>query len=111
MIDRLRVSTRTQAAVAALAYLALSVAMTWPLARHLGRDVAWDLGDSVLNIWILAWDVGKFRSLLGGDLHALTTFFDANIFHPANAASTTLDSRSAATYPTGARRTAINTSV
>jgi hypothetical protein len=57
--------------------------MTWPLARHLGRDVAWDLGDSVLNIWILAWDVEKFRSALGGNLHALTTFFDGNIFHPA----------------------------
>ena len=65
MIDRLRASTRTQTALACLAYLGVSVLLTWPLARHLGRDVAWDLGDSVLNIWILAWDVEKFRSLLG----------------------------------------------
>ena len=84
IIDRFRGSPRTQAALACLAYLALSVAMTWPLARHLGRDVAWDLGDSVLNIWILAWDVDHFRSLLGGDVHSLGTFFDANIFHPAS---------------------------
>ena len=83
MIDRLRASTRTQTTLACLAYLGVSVLLTWPLARHLGRDVAWDLGDSVLNIWILAWDVEKFRSLLGGDLHAFASFFDANIFHPA----------------------------
>ena len=27
----------------------------------LGRDVAWDLGDSVLNMWILSWDCEQLR--------------------------------------------------
>lgn len=64
-------------------YLVLSVAATWPLARGLARDVAWDLGDSVLNIWILAWDVEQIRHLLAGDLSRLWNVFDATIFHPA----------------------------
>ena len=58
--------------------------MTWPLARGLARDVAWDLGDSVLVMWILAWDC---EQLLGDSAaatsRACATFFDANIFHPA----------------------------
>jgi hypothetical protein len=57
--------------------------MTWPLARALGRDVAWDLGDSILNMWILAWDAEQFRAILAGHFSHIRTFFDANIFHPA----------------------------
>ena len=38
--------------------------MTWPLAGGLTRDVAWDLGDSVLNMWILAWDCEQLRGIL-----------------------------------------------
>ena len=57
--------------------------MTWPLVRGLGRDVAWDLGDSVLNMWILAWDGEQLLAILRGDLSRIRTFFDANIFHPA----------------------------
>jgi hypothetical protein len=68
---------------ASLLYLALSIAATWPLARGLARDVAWDLGDSILNIWILAWDVEQIRGLLTGDVARLWSFFDAPIFHPA----------------------------
>ena len=48
------------------AYTVIAVAMTWPLARGLTRDVAWDLGDSVLNMWILAWDFEQFRAILTG---------------------------------------------
>ena len=29
--------------------------MTWPLAAGLARDVPGDLGDSLLNMWILGW--------------------------------------------------------
>jgi hypothetical protein len=64
-------------------YLTVSVAVTWPLARGIARDVAWDLGDSILNIWILSWDVEQIRRLLAGDLSRLWNFFDAAIFHPA----------------------------
>jgi hypothetical protein len=65
------------------AYLVITLAATWPLAAGLGRDVAWDLGDPVLNIWILAWDSEQIRAILTGDLSRIGTFFDANIFHPA----------------------------
>jgi hypothetical protein len=65
------------------AYTVITLAMTWPLARGLTRDVAWDLGDSVLNMWILAWDCEQFRAILTGHFSHLRTFFDANIFHPA----------------------------
>jgi len=34
-----------------------------------------DLGDSVLNTWILSWDIHKFTTDIKG-------FFDANIFYP-----------------------------
>lgn len=65
------------------AYLVLTLVVTWPLARGLGRDVAWDLGDSVLNMWILGWDCEQIRRILGGDVSRIASFFDANIFYPA----------------------------
>ncbi len=48
--------------------------LTWPLAARL-RSAAIDLGDPLLNSWILAWDLHAFR-------HAPLHIFDANIFHP-----------------------------
>jgi hypothetical protein len=74
---------RRHAAIAAAVYAVLALMMTWPLAAGLARDVAWDLGDSVLNMWTLAWDSEQFRGLLGGHSSHLRHFFDANIFHPA----------------------------
>ena len=65
------------------AYLAIALIATWPLAAGLARDVAWDLGDSVLNMWILAWDCEQLLAILRGDFSRIATFFDANIFHPA----------------------------
>src|SRR5215813_4486525 len=72
-----------RAAYALAAYTVIALVVTWPLARGLTRNVAWDLGDSVLNMWILSWDAEQFRAILGGDARRLLTFFDANIFHPA----------------------------
>ncbi|HEU5258511.1 MAG TPA: hypothetical protein VFU28_21140, partial [Vicinamibacterales bacterium] len=83
MTPRLR-SGRARANVyATLAYAAVAVLMTWPLAAGMTRDVAWDLGDSVLNMWILAWDCEQLRGILQGHYSHLRHFFDANIFHPA----------------------------
>jgi hypothetical protein len=65
------------------AYTAITLVATWPLARGLGRDVAWDLGDSVLVMWALAWDAEQMLGILRGEFSRVATFFDANIFHPA----------------------------
>jgi hypothetical protein len=56
-------------------FIGLSLAMTFPLVKHLGTSVR-DYGDSLLNTWILAWDVRQIT-------HAhIGHFFDANIFYP-----------------------------
>lgn len=60
---------------AALLFLALSILMTWPLARLL-PVAASDPGDPYLNAWILDWD-------LYATLHHPLSLFDANAFHPA----------------------------
>ena len=77
------VGAGASAKAALAAYLVTTLIATWPLARGLGRDVAWDLGDSILNMWILAWDCEQIRGLLTGDFSRLTKFFDANAFYPA----------------------------
>jgi hypothetical protein len=73
----------TRAWYASVAYAITSLVATWPLVRGLGRDVPWDLGDSILNMWILSWDCEQLRHILGGDFSKIATFFDANIFYPA----------------------------
>jgi hypothetical protein len=65
------------------AYVVLAVAATWPLAAGLSRQLPADLGDPVLNAWIIAWDSEQLLALLGGDLTRVGSFFDAPIFHPA----------------------------
>jgi hypothetical protein len=69
-------------AVAAVVYGAVAVVFTWPLAAGLARDIPWDLGDSLLNAWILAWDADRLLRFFSGDLGALRTFWNANIFYP-----------------------------
>ena len=64
--------TRRQAAAAAAAYLAITIAWTWPLATGLARDVPADFGDPLLNAWILAWDA----------THLGRGWWNANIFFP-----------------------------
>jgi hypothetical protein len=63
-------------------YVAVAVVFTWPLVLGLGRDIPWDLGDSLLNAWILAWDADHIIRVLSGDPGALRGFWNANIFHP-----------------------------
>ncbi|MGA7993023.1 MAG: hypothetical protein WCC53_16465, partial [Thermoanaerobaculia bacterium] len=57
-----------------LAFVALTVAMTWPWVTHL-RDHCSDAGDPYLNSWILWWD---FHQTFHDPLH----LFDGNIFYP-----------------------------
>jgi hypothetical protein len=83
MTPRLRSGHARETAYVTVAYGVIAVVMTWPLAAGIPRDVAWDLGDSVLNMWILAWDCEQLRGILQGHYSHLRHFFDANIFHPA----------------------------
>lgn len=73
---------RHDLSIVAAAYSALSLALTWPLVLGLGRDVPADLGDSLLNMWILAWDAEHLPRLATGML-SWQGFWNANIFHPA----------------------------
>jgi len=62
-------------------YLVLSIVLTWPVIRGIGSDVPGDLGDSLLNMWILGWGVEHVPMLLTGSI-SWTEFWNANIFHP-----------------------------
>ena len=64
-----------------LAYFVLTVAMTWPLSLGLARDVPGDLGDSLLNMWILGWGAENVPWVLAGQM-PLGDLWNANIFHP-----------------------------
>ena len=63
-------------------YLLVTLVMTWPLAPGLARDIPWDLGDSLLNCWILGWNSERLLDGLRGDVASLARFYDANIFYP-----------------------------
>jgi hypothetical protein len=64
-----------------LAYLTLSLVLTWPVVGNLGSDVPGDLGDSLLNMWILSWGAEHVPKLLVGAI-GWREFWNANIFHP-----------------------------
>lgn len=63
-------------------YAAAAVVMTWPLVLGLSRDIPWDLGDSILNAWILQWGADRILALSGGDIRALSGYWSAPIFYP-----------------------------
>ena len=71
---------RARPLVPALAYVALTLVMTWPLAAGLTRDVPADLGDSLLNLWILGWGSERLLDVLNGGSFA--AFWHGNIFYP-----------------------------
>jgi hypothetical protein len=70
-----------KAGSAFFAYLTLSLVLTWPVVRGLGSDVPGDLGDSLLNMWILAWGAEHVPKLLIGAI-SWSEFWNANIFAP-----------------------------
>jgi hypothetical protein len=79
-LARLRPDTPWRAAVW---FATATLVMTWPVAAGLTRDLAPDLGDSLLNCWILAWDAEHFLRALGGDPGALGELWHGNVFHPS----------------------------
>ena len=64
-------------------YLVATLAMTWPLVTRLTTDLPVDLGDPVLNTWILGWGADHLSRFVTGDLGALIGYWNANIFYPA----------------------------
>jgi hypothetical protein len=74
--------SRLNALSAALLYTAATLVMTWPLCLGLTRDLPWDLGDSILNTFILQWDADHILSFLSGHFGALGGYWNANFFYP-----------------------------
>ena len=73
----------TRAWHALAAYVVITFAATWPLGRNLSSNVPWDLGDPLLNMWVLAWDCEQLLAIVRGDFSRIAAFYDANIFYPA----------------------------
>ena len=71
-----------RAGVAFVVYLAVACVVTWPAVINLTRRLPLDLGDPLLNSWILAWDWSRLLRFAQGDLGALRGFWNAGIFYP-----------------------------
>lgn len=67
--------------LAAAAYVALTIALTWPIAPGLTHDVPADLGDSLLNMWIMAWVSDGLVAMSHGTM-SFADLWNGNIFHP-----------------------------
>ena len=72
-------------AAAPLVYLALTVALTWPLVTQLGTAVPQDLGDPLLSTWTLWWNAAV--------VPLTDRWWDGPIFFPAPDALTLSDHR------------------
>ncbi len=53
-------------------YVVSTLALTWPLARGLTRDIPGDFGDPLFTMWVLSWDL----------THLGHGWWSANIFYP-----------------------------
>src|SRR5437660_10547342 len=60
------------ALIVVVLYTALTIALTWPLARGLTHDLPGDFGDPLFTSWAIAWDA----------THLGTGWWSANIFAP-----------------------------
>jgi hypothetical protein len=71
---RAALTARELASCCALATV-LALVMHWPLPLHLGRDIAQDLGDPLVQAWQIAWDGHALA-------HQPLRLFQANTFWP-----------------------------
>lgn len=74
MVASPRLTWRELVGVALLG-IALATAMHWPLPLHMGRDIAQDLGDPLVQAWQVAWDGHALKT-------QPTALFQANTFWP-----------------------------
>jgi hypothetical protein len=65
-----------------LAYLGATLVMTWPLAAGLTRDLPADLGDSLLNCYLLDWSAAHLGRAAQGDWRAFQDWQTPGMFHP-----------------------------
>jgi hypothetical protein len=65
-------SSRRDACVVTIVYLALTIVLTWPLAAGLARDIPGDFGDPLFTAWAMAWAA----------THLGRGWWSANIFAP-----------------------------
>ena len=77
-----RATCARDAAIAAGAFVVLTLVFTWPTVLHPATKVPADLSDPLLNCWILAWDAEHLLRALSGHLSALSKYWNANIFYP-----------------------------
>src|SRR5947207_10477325 len=68
-------SIGVEAALVLIGFTTLAVAATFPLVRTIGTHLPGDLGDPVMNTWLLAWDASRLR-------HGLAGVWDAPNFFP-----------------------------
>jgi hypothetical protein len=68
-------TTARPVAAAAGVYVALTLAYTWPLAAHPATGIAHDVGDPLLNTWILWWSTRA--------LPLTSAWWNAPMFFPA----------------------------
>ena len=73
---------RSETLAALAAYSLLTLALTWPLARGLTRDLPGNLVDPLLNAWIVARDAATLTHAIAGHPGALRDFWNAAIFFP-----------------------------
>ena len=71
----------TSAWIVVAALFAVTVLVTWPLARQLNSAFPGDYGDPVFVAWVIGWVGGKLTEAIRNPA-ALSTLWDANIFHP-----------------------------
>jgi hypothetical protein len=71
-----------QALGATLLYVVATLALTWPLATVVHKEVAADMGDPVFICWVLLWTSGQVFAFLSGDFSALSRYWHGNIFYP-----------------------------
>lgn len=70
------------ASLAAAAYLAIALVVTWPLATQLTGGPADGWHASLPGVWAMATVSQKLTQLLTGRWTTMATFWDGNIFYP-----------------------------
>lgn len=70
-----------QTLAALVAYLALTVAMTWPIPAGLANDIPADLGDSLLVMSLMGWVSEGMLGIAGGTM-TFADLWNVNFFHP-----------------------------